>query len=555
MLYKFRWVVAVLFAALLLVFGSVIDLVPRWHALSVARDEVQKLNAKLKALPVMRHTLSASVANSSKHYYSPMMTRLAVQHNVTINNVTESSGNHLHVVARGSYVDMLHFLNALLAEYAVALPAFSYQAIGNNEVRFIGDMAITPLSAQSNQLSLITAHNPFCGQSGGAMAAAVRSEQQGISLDLQNSNLSDTVRMLAKMIDRNVMVSPAVEGRVTLHLQHAQPLNVFELLLDSYGLETLQRGNVWYVAPRDELIKRKQQEVKWQVVSSQSKQLVTETWQIHYAKAEDIARLLREGKVSFLSGRGQVRVDVRTNVICIQDVPERMTTIRKLVAALDKPAQQVRIEARLASVDHDVERELGVDFDVQSKGATNPAPGRYSVAVARLPDGSQLDVKLAALEVDGRAELISSPSLYTSNQQPAAIEAGEEVPYQEVSESGGTAVAFKKAVLGLKVTPQVLPGNYVLLQLRINQDRPGSRMVLGMPTISTRQILTSVLVKSGQTAVLGGIYESQDEKAVRRIPLLGSVPVLGELFTLRASRQTKRELLIFVTPKIMKQLP
>lgn len=552
MLYKFRWFVAVIVGALILLLGVVADLIPRWHMLKFAQQEEARLRAKVTALPAQRLQHIPAIALKNKRYLLPAITKLAAQQNVTMNSVSETTNGHVHFSAHANYSNMMLFINLLLTSYSASLPGFTYQAIGNNEVRFVVD-AILAQESTDVALTVTSPHNPFCGQAGNSSNFSVHAESDGMSLDLQNNSLSDTVRLLAKLLDRNVIVSPAVEGNVTLHLRHAKAANVFDILLDTYGLEALHRKNVWYVAPRDELIKRRQQEMKWQHLSDQTAVLLIETWQIHYGKAEEIARVLQDGKVSLLSARGRVRVDARTNIICVQDVPDRMAAIRQLIRKLDQPAQQVRIEARLASVDHDCERELGVDFAVQAKDANNIVPGRYSVAVARLPDGSLLDVKLAALENMGRAELISSPSLYTANQQPAAIEAGEEVPYQEVSESGGTAVVFKKAVLSLKVTPQVLPGGYVLLQLRINQDRPGSRMVLGMPTISTRQILTSVLVKSGQTAVLGGIYENQDENAVRRIPLLGNVPVLGELFTLRASRQTKRQLLIFVTPKIMTQ--
>jgi type IV pilus assembly protein PilQ len=225
------------------------------------------------------------------------------------------------------------------------------------------------------------------------------------------------------------------------------------------------------------------------------------------------------------------------------------------------PVQQILIEARLASVDDDYERELGVHFDLNQGGAEanvglqtklpKEQAKSYSLAIAKLADGSLLDVKLTALENAGHAELISSPSLFTANQQTASIEAGEEIPYQQMSDSGGTAVVFKKAVVGLSVTPQILPGNKVLLQLKINQDRPSNKMVLGMPTISTHQMTTSVLVKNGQTIVLGGIYEANKEKGEQGVPLINRVPLLAWLFKQQNIKENKRELLIFVTPKIM----
>ena len=281
-------------------------------------------------------------------------------------------------------------------------------------------------------------------------------------------------------------------------------------------------GNILLIAPQEELIKHKQDELKWQEIKDEAAPLLIKIWQIKYARAEDVAHLLQDEHSSLLSKRGHVRVDTRTNRICIQDVGYRVEEIRQLINGLDKPVQQISIEARLASVDNDFERELGIQFSVNpentgSKDAQSSiqSKNRYSLAITKLADSSLLDVKLSALEKAGHAHLISSPSLFTANQQPASIEAGEEVPYQEVSESGGTAVVFKKAVLGLKVTPQVLPGNKVLLQLQINQDRPINKMVLGMPAISTRQIMTSILAGNGQTVVLGA-YMKQIEKVLNK---------------------------------------
>lgn len=379
-------------------------------------------------------------------------------------------------------------------------------------------------------------------------------ETNNLTIAFQRANLSDVIQVLAKFLHLNIIVSPTVEGTVTLHLQNAMPRHAFDLLLISHGLAKWQIGNVWYIAPRDELIKRKQEEMKWQDIWNESSPLVMKTWQLKYAKADEVARLLQDEHASLMSKRGRVRVDVRTNIICVQEMEEQIKNIYQLIKRLDVPVQQISIEARLVSIDNDSERELGIDFAIHAEEeAITNTPGRYSLSVAKLADGSLLDIKLAALENAGHAELISNPSLFTANQQSASIEAGEEVPYQEVSEGGGTAVTFKKAVLGLKVTPQVLPGNKVLLQLQINQDRPSNKMVQGVPTISTRQILTNVLVKNGQTIVLGGIYETNQELGEERVPFIAEVPVLGWLFKQQSRRENKRELLIFVTPKIIAQ--
>lgn len=385
--------------------------------------------------------------------------------------------------------------------------------------------------------------------------------KNNLSMELQNVNLTDAIHIIAKFLHMNVIVSPSVSGTTTVHLHDAKPIQVLDLLLMANGLAKWEIDNVFFIAPKKELIKRKQEELKWRELVDDSMPLKTQFWQIKYSKAKEIGHLLQDEQSSLMSKRGRVRVDERTNRLCIQDLPENMQIVGRFIKYLDVPVKQIIIEARLASVDNDFERELGVNFITKSQqhndkdtiavNSLNQEAGSYSLAVVKLADSSLLDVKLSALEKAGHAELISNPSLFTASQQTASIEAGEEVPYQEISESGGTAVVFKKAVLGLTVTPQVLPGNQILLQLKINQDRPSSRMVQGVPSISTRQISTSVLVKAGQTIVLGGIYESNQEQGEERLPFISQVPLLGLLFKQKNARINRRELLIFVTPKII----
>jgi type IV pilus assembly protein PilQ len=379
-----------------------------------------------------------------------------------------------------------------------------------------------------------------------------------LSLDMEDVDVKQALRILAQFLNLNLILSPAVSGQLTLHLHDALPQDALNTVVTARGLVLWHQGNVSFIATSGEMLQHKQDEQKLSEALHEAAQLTTRMWQIQYAKADDIARLLQDNAVSLLSKRGHVRVDTRTNMLCIQDVASQMRELEKVIRQLDIPVRQVRIEARLASVDNDYERELGINFSVK-----NPTPAgvphvlaetvttRFSMAVATLADGSLLDVALAAMENEGRGDLISSPSLFTSNQQTAVIESGEEIPYQEISLSGGTGVAFKKAVLSLKVTPQIMPGNRVMLQLAINQDRPSSRIVLGVPAIATRQITTNVLVRNGQTLVLGGIYELNKESDVQRIPFLGKIPIVGLLFQQQNLKTNKRELLIFVTPTII----
>lgn len=382
--------------------------------------------------------------------------------------------------------------------------------------------------------------------------------KQKISVDLQEVNIQDAIRLLAQLDHANVVISSSIHGFVSLHLQQVSAQKALDLLLASHDLHQWQMDNVWYVIPREEWLQRQQEEIKLQALLQESSPLLTRVWRIRYAKAEEIAHLLQDNTSSLFSKRGHVRVDSRTNALCVQDTQDRILSIYDVVKRLDVPVQQVLIEARLASVDSDYEREIGVHFSNLQPDANhstsvyaNTDNSRYSLAVVRLANGSFLDMQLAALENQGHGELISSPSLFTANQQMASIESGEEIPYQEISKSGATGVAFKKAVLSLKVTPQIMPGDQVLLQLQVNQDKPSNRLVLGVPAISTRQISTNILVKNGETVVLGGIYEMNKENGQQRIPFLGKIPILGWLFSQQNRIENKRELLIFVTPKII----
>lgn len=376
---------------------------------------------------------------------------------------------------------------------------------------------------------------------------------QGSTVELQHVTLPEAIRLLARHLNMNVILSPSIPENHVFNISKTEPLHALNMLLLSNGLTKWQKGNSWLIAPYNDLIKVKQEELKWKEINEETSPLFLRVFIIRYAKAADIFKLFNE-RSHILSKRGSLWVDHRTNSLGIRDTFTRLKNVNYIIKKLDVGLQQIAIEARLVSIDNDFERELGLHFSSEENTETSSIKSEkenYNVAVIKFPQGSRLDVKLAALENQGHAELISSPSLFTNNQQTASIEAGEEVPYQETSESGGTSIAFKKAVLGLKVTPQILPGNNILLQLQINQDRPSNKMVQGMPAISTRKIITNVLAKSGQTIVLGGIYEINSEKGILALPFIHHIPILGWLFKQHHVRQTKRELLIFVTPRVV----
>ncbi|CZH62393.1 Type IV pilus biogenesis and competence protein pilQ precursor [Legionella pneumophila] len=333
--------------------------------------------------------------------------------------------------------------------------------------------------------------------------------------------------------------------------------------------------------------KMEEEQLKSQQTIEKLEPIRSDLIQINYAKAADIAVLIKDKQNSLLSDRGKISVDARTNTIWIQDTGTKIEEVRELIKQLDIPVKQVLIEARIVEVTKDFSQDIGIrwgvsrpthlsgtleganelargtapanvvplerrlNLDLAAAPLTGATPASVGIALAKLNDNILLDLELSALESEGRAELISSPRLITTNQQAAVIESGEEIPYQEATSSGATAVAFKKAVLSLKVTPQITPDGKILMDLQINQDTPSPQTFLGVPAIITKEIQTNVLVNNGQTIVLGGIYKQDKNKVINRIPFFGELPVVGILFSNRQITLKNEELLIFITPRII----
>jgi type IV pilus assembly protein PilQ len=351
-------------------------------------------------------------------------------------------------------------------------------------------------------------------------------------VDFEKVSVPAAIHLIATGLQVNVVVSPKVAGVITLHLAHINPKEALDAVLLAAHLGKMRLGSVWLIAPRNELIHLMQANRRLRDMQEEAMPLQMQLTTLQYGQAEEIARLLLARR-GLLSRQGKVQADKRTNTLIVQDQAHRLKQINLLLRALDQPVSQIRIQARIVSIEQDFERELGIRFGFQA-----------TVSTLHGIDPSVLDVKLSALEATGHAHLISSPSLFTANRETASIESGDEIPYQAASESGGTIAVFKRAVLGLRVTPQVLPHQHILLHMKINQDRVDHRLVQGVPTINTRQIVTHVLAKSGETIVLGGIYESGTETTQAGLAWL---PWLGE----NTARRSKRELLIFVTPTVL----
>ena len=408
-----------------------------------------------------------------------------------------------------------------------------------------------------------------------------------ISLNFQNIKVRAVLQLLADFTGINIVASDKVSGSITLRLNDVPWDQALDIILSTQGLDKRQVGNVMLIDKASAFIARENQELKAQIAAKKLASLHSDLIQINYAKAADIATMLKDKNNSLLSERGTISVDVRTNTIWLQDTDEKIEEVRELVKQLDIPVKQVVIEARIVDLTKSCEEDLGIIWGLSKEthlsgtvaGANQLAQGvspanvtpindRFNVdlpaiatsglqptsiglALAALGKGYLLDLELSALESEGRAEIIASPRLMTTDQQSATIQDGEDIPYQQSTSSGATAVAFKEAVLSLKVTPHITPDNKLLMDLVITQDANSGTYVQGVPIITTKSIQTNVLVNNGQTIVLGGIYQQNKNSTINRVPFLGRLPLVGHLFSNSQVTNTNEELLIFITPRII----
>jgi type IV pilus assembly protein PilQ len=406
-----------------------------------------------------------------------------------------------------------------------------------------------------------------------------------ITLNFQDIPIRSVLQIIADTNNFNLVTSDSVSGNITLRLEGTPWDQALDVVLRVKGLDKRTEGSILMVAPAEELAAREAKELQAMRQVEELEPLYSEYIQLNYAKAEEFSDLLKTEINSIISNRGNVSVDVRTNTLIIKDTAKSIETVRRMVETLDVPVKQVRIESRMVTVSDNVSDDLGIRWgfsDQQGSDAisgklssadqlsggvipaftdrlnvnlpvTNPA-GSIGVHLAKLADGTLIDLELSALEQENKGEIIATPSITTANQKKARIEQGTEIPYVEAASSGATSVSFKKAVLSLEVTPQITPDNKIILDLIITQDTRGDNVQTPngpAVAINTQQIETQVLVENGQTIVLGGIYQQEITSAVTKVPLLGDVPYLGALFRNTRHINEKRELLIFVTPKIM----
>ena len=411
-------------------------------------------------------------------------------------------------------------------------------------------------------------------------------EYQGrpMTLNFQDISVRAVLQIIAGYNDFNLVTSDSVSGNITLRLDGVPWDQALDVVLRVKGLDKRMDGSILMVAPSEELAAREAKDLKAKQQVEDLEPLYSEYIRLNYAKAEEFADLLKTDTNSIISARGSVSVDKRTNTLLIKDTVKSIASVRRMVETLDIAVRQVIIEARMVTVRDNVKEDLGVRWGFSDQQGTDGisgtlegantisngtipsisdrlnvnlpitgAAGSIGMHVAKLANGTLLDLELTALEEENRGEIIASPRITTANQKKARIEQGTEIPYVESASSGATTVSFKKAVLSLEVTPHITPDNKVILDLIITQDTRGDTVQTGTGpavAIDTQEIQTQVLVENGQTVVLGGIFQQQIINSVKKVPLLGDIPYLGVLFRSTSEFNEKKELLIFVTPKI-----
>ncbi len=440
-----------------------------------------------------------------------------------------------------------------------------------------------------------------------------------LSLNFQNIEVRALLQVIADFTNFNVVTSDTVTGTVTLRLKDVPWDQALDIILQAKGLGVRKNGNVLWIAPKDELAAKEQVDLEAKKKIEELEPLRTQSFQLNYTKAEEVAKGLTGQNLSqggggggggstntrILSPRGSVIFETRTNQLFVSDIPGKLEEIQSLIAKIDIPVRQVLIEARIVEADDSFGRALGVKLGgTDLRGLRGGTPG-YSVSgqnyvaiggnyssigvttgqtpntsTSYLPDSQFvnlpanttsfggatpaqfalslfgassnrfLNLELSALEAEGKGNIVSSPRIITADQTKARIEQGEEIPYQQATSSGATAVQFKKASLSLEVTPQITPEGNVILNLLVNKDSRGALTAAG-PAINTKQVQTQVLVENGGTVVIGGIFTQDERNEINKVPVLGDIPYVGNLFKNRVRSINKTELLVFITPKIV----
>ena len=429
-----------------------------------------------------------------------------------------------------------------------------------------------------------------------ALAPGAVDDLRPISLNFQNVEITTLLQVFAEFTGLNLVATDSVKGQVTVRLTDVPWPQALQIVLQSKGLASRQDGRVLWVAPQGEWAQREKMQLEAQAALESVSPVQTMSMRLQYARATDVAQRLQGagsgGGGRWLSSRGSVLAEPRTNQLFISDLPQRLTEVQKMLTQLDIPVRQVLIEARIVEADDQFGQSLGVrlgaglamplrvnqrantlalgagnaetgagvvtgnqvKLPAGSAGQTLNTPANFAVSLFNAAADRFINVEISALEADGRGKVVSRPRVVTADQTKALIEQGTELPYQTASASGATSITFRKANLKLEVTPQITPDGSVVLEVDVNRDSVGQLTPAGF-AINTKHVKTQVRVEDGGTVVLGGIFEETDRNNEAKVPGLGDVPGLGWLFKNRDKAQRKSELLIFLTPRVMADGP
>jgi type IV pilus assembly protein PilQ len=407
-----------------------------------------------------------------------------------------------------------------------------------------------------------------------------------LTLNFQAVEVRALLQVIADFTGLNIVASDTVGGNLTLRLKDVPWDQALDIILQAKGLTKRKNGNVVLIAPADEVATKEKLALEALAQSTELEPLRTESFVLSYAKAIDVQALLTGKDQKLLSKRGSATVDARTNAVFVQDVPTRLEEVRRLLTQLDIPVRQVQIEARVVIADDRFGRELGARFGAGAGLSSNGrnvgiggnlsgssaiasgrdpgvgglnvnlpvsgAAGTLAMTFLNLGNGNVVNLELSALEADRRGKVVSSPRLITADKRKAYILQGKEIPFLTQATSGGTTVAYKQVVLSLEVTPQITPDDKILMELLVKKDSIGERLSTGDISIDKKEISTLIVVDNGDTAVLGGVYEQTTRTDVTKVPFLGDIPFVGNLFKITTKSDDKTELLIFITPRIVR---
>tara|TARA_R110002049_G_scaffold68061_2_gene176521 strand:+ start:1721 stop:3766 length:2046 start_codon:yes stop_codon:yes gene_type:complete len=454
---------------------------------------------------------------------------------------------------------------------------------GDTQLAIATQGAYAMISSQSGR-TLTVEVQPASQESQPSQATGERFNGERLSLNFQDIEVRSVLATLAEFTGLNLVASDSVTGRVTLNLNDVPWDQALALILQSQGLSSREQGNVIVVAPASELAELERQELEARNQRETLSPLVTEFIEIKYARAEDLALLLRGGDgdgFGLLTERGRVSIDNRTNTLLVQDTADQVRDIVRTIDRLDVAVRQVQIEARIVIARDTASRELGINWGMSSTrgfqegedgnftrrdinpNGINRAQGGLAVDLGAatgpgtgfsfgyLSGDILLDLELRALESEGKSQTISQPRIITANQRTARISQGEERAFQSVDGNDNPDTEFKEAELSLEVTPQITPDNRIIMDLVIKNDSFRESEFGGEPPIDTNQIETQVLVDNGQTVVLGGILTTEELRQIAKTPLLGDIPLLGRLFRYTEESNEKVELLVFITPRLL----